>query len=60
MYFYFQSCLNDLNSVSIRFKELLEFGFNQLNLNEIRQRIKQLCEAYVLINHKINEVNRKS
>jgi hypothetical protein len=43
--------------VSARFKELLDFGFNQLNLNELRPRIKQWCEAYTLVNHKINEVS---
>lgn len=52
----FKSCLNDLGSVGNKFKELLDFGFNQLNTNELRPRIKQWCEVYTQINHKINEV----
>ncbi|CAF0710418.1 unnamed protein product [Brachionus calyciflorus] len=49
------TCLNDLNSVGNRLKELLEYGFNQLNSNEIRPRIKQWCEQYSVLNHKITE-----
>ena len=49
------SCLNDLNAVSGRFKELLEFGFNQLYSNEIRPRLKQWCDVIQTLNHKINE-----
>lgn len=41
--------------MATRFKELLDFGFNQLNTNEIRPKIKQWCEVYSTINHKINE-----
>lgn len=49
------SCLNDLSAVSIRFKELLDYGFNQMNTNEIKLKIKQWCEPYLTINHKITE-----
>ena len=45
-----------MNAVSGRFKELLDFGFNQLNSNDIKPRIKQACDVYTTINHKINEV----
>ncbi len=45
-----------MNAVSGRFKELLDFGFNQLNSNDIKPRIKQACDIYTTINHKINEV----
>lgn len=45
-----------MNAVSSRFKELLDFGFNQLNSNDIKPRIKQACDTYATINHKINEV----
>ena len=49
------SCLNDLTSVSVRFKELLDFGFNQLYSNEIRPRLKQWCDVFQTVNHRINE-----
>jgi conserved oligomeric Golgi complex subunit 4 len=50
------SCLNDLNSVSSRFKELLNFGFKQLNQNEVKPRIKQWCDVYsTTLNHILNE-----
>lgn len=47
--------MNDLSSVGARFKELLDFGFNQLVQNELKPRVKQLCEVYQTINHRINE-----
>lgn len=50
-----KSCLNDLSSVGVRFKELLDFGFNQLVQNEIKPRLKQWCEVYQTISHKISE-----
>ena len=45
-----------MNAVSSRFKELLDYGFNQLNTNDIKPRVKQACDIYITINHKINEV----
>ena len=44
-----------MNTVSNKFKELLEFGFNQLFSNDIKPRIKQACDLYTTFNHKINE-----
>lgn len=49
------SCLSDLGSVSLRLKQLIEFGFNQLTINDIRPRINQWMENYQSINHKITE-----
>ena len=54
--FWFQSCLNDLDAVGDRFKELINFGLEQLNTSDIKPRIKQLFDTYQTINHKIVEV----
>ena len=50
--------MNDLGAVSLRFKQLIDFGFDQLNSNEIKLRIKQWMEGYTSINHKMNEVSK--
>ena len=41
--------------MSNRFKDLLDFGFKEFNTNDIRPRIKQLCDIYLQLNHKITE-----
>jgi len=49
------SCVNDLDAVGDRFKELINFGLEQLNTSDIKPRIKQWLDTYQTINHKIVE-----
>ncbi|CAI9716005.1 Hypothetical predicted protein [Octopus vulgaris] len=50
-----ETCLNDLGSVSARFKDVIEFGFSQLSTSAIKPRIKPLVEALLSSNHNITE-----
>ncbi|ESO03274.1 hypothetical protein HELRODRAFT_191984 [Helobdella robusta] len=52
---YANSCLNDLNQVTNRLKEISTFGFNQLIANSIRQRIKPLIDSFSSVNHNLTE-----
>jgi hypothetical protein len=47
-------CLGDLDSaVCVRFKSLLDHGFDQLLSAEIRPRLKQCADQFQQVNHKI-------
>ncbi|ELU05879.1 hypothetical protein CAPTEDRAFT_225425 [Capitella teleta] len=50
-----QSCLSDLGIVSNHFKDVLEFGFSQLNSTAVKPRVKPLVDTFLNINHNISE-----
>ncbi|CAF0945754.1 unnamed protein product [Adineta steineri] len=49
------SCLNELNSVANRFKDLIELACQQLSTSAIKPRIKTLMDIYITVNHKLSE-----
>jgi hypothetical protein len=55
--FVIQSCLSDLGAVSNHFKDVLDFGFSQLNGTAVKPRVKPLVDAFLNVNHNITEVS---
>mgnify|MGYP001796203903 FL=1 len=54
--FVFQSCLTDLGQLTKRFKDLLDFGFDQLKNSAIKSRLKPSMELLLSTSHNIDEV----
>ncbi len=52
-----QSCLADLGAVSNRFKDVLDFGFSQLNSSAIKPVIKPWVGSFLSTSHNISEVS---
>ncbi|XP_002735095.1 conserved oligomeric Golgi complex subunit 4-like [Saccoglossus kowalevskii] len=50
-----ESCLSDLGNVSNKFKDVLQYGLNQLNASAIKPRIKPMVDAFLSANHNITE-----
>ncbi|XP_067931489.1 conserved oligomeric Golgi complex subunit 4-like isoform X2 [Watersipora subatra] len=49
------SCLTDLGHLTKRFKDLVDFGFNQLRSSAIKSRIKPSIEDLLSTSHNIDE-----
>ncbi|CAF0860435.1 unnamed protein product [Didymodactylos carnosus] len=49
------TCLSEINSTANRFKDLIDFGCQQLSTSAIKPRIKTLIDVYMGINHKLSE-----
>ncbi|VDI53366.1 conserved oligomeric Golgi complex subunit 4 [Mytilus galloprovincialis] len=50
-----ESCLSDLGAAANRFKDVLEFGFTQLQSNAVKPRVKPLADGYLSTSHNITE-----
>jgi len=49
------SCLTDLGQLTKRFKDLLDFGFDQLKISAIKSRLKPSMELLLSTGHNIDE-----
>lgn len=54
--FYSQSCLGDLGQLTKKFKDIVDFGFDQLKNSAIKSRIKPMMEVLLSTSHNITEV----
>ncbi|XP_041375070.1 conserved oligomeric Golgi complex subunit 4-like [Gigantopelta aegis] len=50
-----ESCLTDLGAVSVKFKEVVEFGFSQLSSSVVKPRIRPLIDTFLATNHNLTE-----
>ncbi|OWF48034.1 conserved oligomeric Golgi complex subunit 4-like [Mizuhopecten yessoensis] len=50
-----ESCLSDLAAVGNRYKDVVDFGFSQLNSSAIKPRIKPLTDSFLSTGHTISE-----
>ena len=51
-----QSGLTDLGAVSVKFKQVVEFGFSQLSSSVVKPRIRPLVDTFLATNHNLTEV----
>ncbi|XP_048748000.1 conserved oligomeric Golgi complex subunit 4-like isoform X2 [Ostrea edulis] len=50
-----QSCVTDLGNVAVRLKDVVNFGFSQLNSSAIKPRLKPLTDAFLSTSHNVSE-----
>ncbi|KAI8790986.1 conserved oligomeric Golgi complex subunit 4 [Biomphalaria glabrata] len=50
-----ESCLGEVISVSSKFKEIVDFGFNQLASSAVKPRIKPLIDSFLSTSHNISD-----
>ena len=52
-----KACLENLSSLSDRFKVLVAFGFQRLSSSAVNPQVKPLIDSFVSTNHNITEVS---
>lgn len=50
-----KSCLADIGAVSNQFKNVLQYGFSQLNATALKPRLKPWVDAFLSTSHNLND-----
>lgn len=51
-----ESCLSGLSSVTTNLKTVIDYGMQQLKASAVKPRINPWVDAFISINHEVNEV----
>ena len=51
-----ESCLAGMKSVSYTLRTVLDYGFEQLRVSAVKPRVSPWVDAFLTINHQINDV----